>query len=298
MDHIASIRAFVAVAEARSFAAAAQKLRLSPPAITRAVVALEERLGARLLHRTTRLVQPTEAGIRFLADARRILIELEEAERSAAGLHGEPRGILTMTASLLFGRRHVAPVVLDFLPQYPGIELRLMLADRVIDMVQEGFDLAVRIADLPDSGLTALRLGQVHRVVCAAPDYLLRQGRPQIPGDLADHAAIQFSDSATPRPWKFGSETITPRSQLCVNSVEVAITAARRGQGVTRVLSYMIAAELQRGELEILLAEHEPPPLPVHLVHREGQWPNARLRAFIDFAAPRLRADLAALPGG
>lgn len=296
MDYFTSIRVFLVVAEAKSFAAAAQKLRLSPPAVTRAVVALEEKLGARLLHRTTRVVQPTEAGLRFMADARRILLDLEEAERSAGGLHGEPRGVLTMTASVLFGRRHVAPVILDFLPHYPGIDLRLMLADRVIDMVQEGFDLAVRIAELADSGLTALRLGQVRRVICAAPGYLARQGRPARPADLAQHSAILFSDSAAPQPWKFNTDSVAPHSQLCVNSVEVAITAARRGLGLTRVLSYMIAQELQRGELEILLAEYEPPPLPVHLVHREGQWPNARLRAFIDFAAPRLRADLAALP--
>lgn len=297
MDRLAGMRAFVAVAEAESFADAARRLSQSPPAITRAVVALEEHLGARLLHRTTRVVRPTEAGTRFLADAKRILMELEEAERSAAGLHGEPRGSLNLTASALFGRRHVAPILLDFMPLYPGIMLRTLLVDRVVDMVDEGFDIAVRIANLPDSTLTALRVGQVRRVICAAPSYLARHGMPRKAADLAHHKALLFSDGALPRPWKLRHEDVSPQAQLAINSVEVAIAGAVAGQGITRVLSYMIAPELRAGSLQIILEESEPAPLAVQLVHREGRNANAKLRAFIDFAAPRLQAELAALPG-
>lgn len=301
MDRLDGMRVFVAVAEAGGFAAAARSLRLSPPAVTRAVAALEERIGARLLHRTTRTVRLTDAGARFLADAKRILAELDEAEATAAGAHAEPRGQMAVTAPLLFGRMHVAPVVLDFLGRYPAVSARTLFVDRVVDLMDEGIDVAVRIAVLPDSTLSAVRVGEVRRVTCAAPGYLARQGTPQVPRDLEALDCIGFQTAATPAPWVFparsgeGSETVRPPMRLLVSNADVAVQAAIAGHGVTRVLSYQAADAVHDGRLVVLLADHEPPPIPVHLVHLEGRRAAARVRAFVDFAAARLRTRLAAL---
>lgn len=298
MDRLDAMRVFVAVAEAGGFAPAARSLRLSPPAVTRAVAALEERIGARLLHRTTRTVRLTEAGARYLADAKRILAELEEAEAVAAGAHGEPRGQLAVTAPLLFGKMHVAPVVLDFLDRFPEVSARTLFVDRVVDLMDEGMDVAVRIAVLPDSGLTAVRVGEVRRVVCAAPGYLARRGTPETPAELERHDCIGFQSAAAPAPWVFparagdGAATIRPPMRLLVNNADVAVAAARDGRGIVRVLSYQVADEVRQGSLAVVLADHEPPPIPVQLVHLEGRRAAARVRAFVDFAAGRLRAVL------
>lgn len=295
MDRLDSLRVFVAVAEEAGFAAAARRLGLSPPAVTRAVAALEERIGARLLQRTTRVVRLTDAGTRFLGDCKRILAELAEAEASAAGAHAEPRGRFSVTAPVLFGRLHVAPLLLDFLARYPRVTAQLLLFDRIVDLVEEGLDVAVRIAQLPDSSLTAIRVGQVRRVVCAAPAYLDRQGRPRSPADLADFQAIGFSSGEAQGDWSFGAgaelRSVRPATQLLVNSNDVTIAAAVAGRGLVRALSYQIAAEVEAGRLEIVLAAFEPPPLPIHLVHAEGRRANARVRGFVDFAVERLRAD-------
>lgn len=297
MDRLDAMRVFVTVAEAGGFAPAARSLRLSPPAVTRAVAALEERIGARLLHRTTRTVRLTEAGARYLADAKRILAELDEADAAAAGAHAEPRGQIAITAPLLFGRMHVAPVVLDFLDRFPDVTARTLFVDRVVDLMDEGMDVAVRIAVLPDSGLSAVRVGQVRRVVCAAPDFLRRHGEPRTPADLERLGCIGFQSAAAPAPWVFpaGSgamETVRPPMRLLVNTAEVAVAAALDGRGIIRVLSYQVAEEVRQGRLVILLAGHEPPPIPVQLVHLEGRRAAARVRAFLDFAAERLRLAL------
>lgn len=295
IDRFHAMRVFAAVADARGFAAAARRLTLSPPAVTRLIAGLEERLGVRLLHRTTRIVRLTEAGTRFLADCRRILNDLEEAEASVAGSHGAPRGQLAVTAPILFGTRFVNPIVLDFLRRYPEMGVRTMLADRIVDLIDESIDVAVRIAHLPDSSLSAVRVGAVRRVVCAAPRYLKTRGRPRTPADLADFEAITFSPSGAVDEWRFdssaGTYSVRPPSRLMVNTAEVAIAAAVAGLGLTRVLSYQIADELKAGRLKIVLAEFEPPPLPIHLVHREGRRAAAKVRAFVDFAVERLRAD-------
>lgn len=301
MDRLDSLRVFVAVAEDSGFAAAARRLGLSPPAVTRAVAALEARIGARLLHRTTRIVRPTEAGQRFLVDARRILAELEEAEASAAGAQSEPRGTLTLTAPVLFGRLHVAPLVFAFRRAHPQVAVRLLLIDRVVDLLEEGVDLALRIADLPDSSLSALRVGSLRRQVVGSPDYLARRGRPSRPDDLAEHEAIAFAAGGAPRDWTFGSgptrRTVRPRASLFVNNADVAVAAALDGLGLTRVLSYQVAAELADGRLEAVLEDFRTPDIPVHLVHPEGRRASARLRAFLDFAVPRLRAEPVLAPG-
>ncbi len=292
MDRLDAMRIFVAVAEAAGFAQAARQLRLSPPSVTRAVATLEERLGTSLFQRSTRHVRLTEAGARFLADARRILAELAEAEASAAGEHGAPRGELSITASQMFGRLHVAPLVQDFLKLHPGVSARLLLLDRVTNLIDEGFDIAVRIAQLQDSSLSAIRVGHVRRVVVAAPDYLARHGQPQHPSDLLQHSAVMFSAGMAIDDWVFRDNLrIAPPARFAVNSSEVAIAAAIAGHGVTRVLSYMVAPALAAGRLQVILRDYELPPVPVQLVHAEGRRTSPKIRAFLDFAAARLRAE-------
>ncbi|WP_437672864.1 LysR family transcriptional regulator [Sorangium sp. So ce131] len=295
MDRLETMRVFVAVAEEEGFAPAARRLRMSPPAVTRAVSALEERIGTRLLHRTTRIVRLTEAGARFLADCKRILGEIEEAEASAAGSHAELRGQLAVTAPVMFGRMFVAPVLFDFLSRHPGVSARTLLVDRVVDLLEEGLDVAVRIAHLPDSSLSAIRVGAVRRVVCASPGYLAARGAPRTPADLARFDTISFSLAGSPVEWVFGSgakvERIDPPSQLVVNTVDVGIAAALAGRGLVRVLSYQIGPELSDGRLEIVLSEFEPPPVPIHVVHPEGRRAAARVRAFVDFLVERLRSE-------
>jgi DNA-binding transcriptional LysR family regulator len=295
MDRLEAMRVFAAVADERGFAPAARRLRLSPPAVTRAVAALEDRLGAVLLHRTTRVVRLTEAGARFLADCKRILGEIDEAEAAAAGSHAEPRGQLVVTAPLMFGRVHVAPIVLDFLSRHPQVSVRTLCVDRVTDLVDEGIDVAIRIGALPDSSLVATGVGTMRRVVCASPAYLRAHGTPRVPADLVDHEAIAFVGAASHREWAFGPEdgrqVAVPKVRLEVNSADVAVAAACTGRGITRVLSYQIAPELRAGKLKVILADFEPPPAPVHVVHAEGRRVAARVRAFVDFAAERLRAN-------
>lgn len=295
MDRLDGMRVFVVVAEQQGFAAAARLLAMSPPAVTRAVAALEKRIGTRLLHRTTRIVRLTEAGSRYLADCKRILAEIEDAAASAAGAHRELRGPLAVTAPVMFGRLHVAPILLEFLERHPHVVARTLLVDRVVDLVEEGFDVAARIAHLPDSSLSAVRVGAVRRVVCASPAYLAARGVPRTPADLARLHAIAFSQTASQQPWSFVSgarvETVSPPTQLIVNTADVAVAAAVAGRGLTRVLSYQIVAELSAGKLKIVLEDFEPPALPIHIVHPGGRHANAKVRAFVDFAVEQLRSQ-------
>jgi DNA-binding transcriptional LysR family regulator len=292
MDRLEAMRIFLTVAERSGFAEAARQLHLSPPSVTRAIAGLEERLGISLFQRSTRHVRLTQAGQRFLMDARRILADLEEAEASATGDHGAPRGELSITASQMFGRIHVAPLVQDFLDLYPQVSARLLLLDRVANLIDEGFDLAVRIAHLQDSSLRAIRVGHVRRVVVASPGYLERHGTPQHPEDLARHRAVMFSAGMAIDDWVFRDTLrVAPPARFYVNSSEVAINAAIAGQGVTRVLSYMVAPALAAGTVKIVLQDYELPPVPVQLVHAEGRRASAQLRAFIDFAVERLRTE-------
>lgn len=296
MDRLQAMEVFIAVAEEEGFAPAARRLALSPPVVTRAIASLEARIGTRLLHRTTRSVRLTGAGTRYLEDCRRILSEIDEAEETAAGAHREPQGQLSITASVLFGRMYVAPLLLDFLDRHPRVSARTLFVDRVVNLMEEGVDVAVRIAHLPDSGMKALKVGTVRHIVCASPAYLAEHGVPQEPADLRRHGTIVFQ-GVTPMPvWVFrdgGSEEVRIRTspRLEVNTAEMAIAAALEGHGLTRVLSYMVAPELAAGRLEIVLAAYEPAPVPIHLVHREGRHASARVRAFVDHAAQRLRAN-------
>ena len=284
---------FVAVADQAGFAPAARQLSLSPPSVTRAVSELETRLGARLFHRTTRSVQLTEAGVRYLADCRRILSEIETADQHAAGIHAAPSGLVSVTASMLLGRMVLAPVLLDLLDEYPDISVMAMFADRVVHMYEDGIDVAVRIAELPDSSLTAILVGSVRNVLCASREYLADNSRPNHPSDLTDHNLIDFVNLTTAGEWIFGvgrkSIAYEPTSRLRVNSADVAIKAVKNGHGITRVLSYMISPELRSGELEIVLEDFEPPPVPVHIIHKEARQTSARVRAVVDYLVQGLR---------
>lgn len=293
MDRLDAMRAFVAAGEEQGFAAAARRLGQSPPAVTRAVAALEKHIGTLLLHRTTRIVRLTDAGARYLADCKRVLAEIDEAEASAAGSHGKPEGELTVTAPVLFGRLFVAPVILAFLGRYPAVSVRTTLLDRVADLIEEGFDVGIRIAHLPDSAMSAIRVGEVRRVVCASPDYLARRGTPKSPADIARHDAISFGSPDGPVSWPFVTggriERVTPPARFMVNTADVAVAAAIAGHGLTQVLSYQAAADVRASKLKIVLAEFEQPPIPIHVVHAAGRQANARVRAFVDFAASQLR---------
>ncbi len=299
MSDLEHLRVFVAVADAGGFAPAARRLRMSPPAVTRAIAALERHLGARLLHRTTRSVRLTDVGERFLADSRRILMELEEAEAAARGAHVEPQGLLSITASSMFGRLHVAPVLLDFLARHPKVNARTLFVDRIVHLIDEGFDVAVRIARLPDSSLTAVPVGLVRPVIVASPDYLAEHGEPQTPEELAQHRAIGFSQvGAFDSTWTFrrddgSSYTATPRIQWVANDGEVAIAAAASGHGLSRAISYQVAEAVEAGRLRRVLQAYEPPAIPVQLVYPAGRKAAAKVRAFVDFAAEQLRARLA-----
>ena len=296
MDRLDAMRAFVAVAEARGFAAAARRLAMSPPAVTRGIAMLEARVGARLLHRTTRVVRLTEAGERYFRDCKRILAEIDDAEAIVAGIQTELRGDLAVTASAAFGRMHVAPLVLEFLKLHPQLSARTLYADRIVDLTEEGFDVAVRIAHLQDSSLTAIAVGSVRRVVCASPAYIAAHGKPRSPADLAQFDTIGLSQGLVDEPWLFGADagkrhsvSVSPR--LNVNSAEVAIAAALDGWGFTRALSYMVAPEVRAGSLKVVLTSFEPPRIPISLVYREGRKAAAKVRAFVDFAGARLRSQ-------
>ena len=297
MDRFHQIQVYVAVAEEQGFAAAARRLQLSPPAVTRAVAALEQTLGVKLLNRTTRYVRATEAGQRYLEDARQILARLESADEAAAGINAEPRGHLAVTAPALFGRKFVMPGIVDYLQRYPEMEVAAVFLDRVVNLLEEGMDVSVRIGDLPDSSMRALRVGTVRSVVVAAPEYLARYGVPQAPHDLLAHSTIVSSAGSFTAGWKFassaGEHPLRVKPRLTVTTNDAAVTAACQGLGIARLLSYQVAQEVEAGRLEILLNTFEPPPHPVHIVHREGRYSSAKVRAFIDLLAARLRAEKA-----
>jgi DNA-binding transcriptional LysR family regulator len=289
--HLMSV--FVAVAEEQGFAAAARRLHLSPPAVTRAVASLEEQLSVKLLNRTTRYVRATEAGQRYLEDSRRILAEVNSADEAAAGINAEPRGHLSVTAPVMFGRMFVMPGIVEYLESYPGTEVSAIFLDRIVSMLEEGIDVGIRIGELPDSSLRALRVGSVRLVLCASPDYLESHSLPRQPKDLLDHSIIASSAGSGVVDWRFESASLRIQPRLTVTTNDAAIEAAREGFGITRLLSYQVEPQLASGGLKIVLGEFEPAPLPIHIVHREGRYASGRIRAFVDLIAKRLRADKA-----
>ena len=289
------INVFVAVLDTNGFAGAARRLNISPPAVTRAIGELEKHLGVSLLTRTTRVVRVTEAGARYGEDCRRILAELAEADQSASGSHGSPHGRLAITAPVLFGSRFVAPVVTEYLQTYPEVTIACWFMDRMVNMMDEGIDVAVRIGELSDSSNQAVRVGTVRRVICASPGYLAQNGIPQTPEDLAAHTIISASAVTPTSEWTLVQNEV-PRivklqPRITTTSNDSAVVAAASGFGLTRLLSYQVADQLRDGRLQTVLSEFEPAGLPVHLVHREGRHASPKARAFLDLATERLRAD-------
>ncbi len=296
MDRLHEIEVFIAVAETGSFAKAGRQLRLSPPAVTRAISALEERLGARVFNRTTRSLSITDVGQRFLEIGRRVVADLDAAEKEALGETAAPQGHLNITASVTFGRSALPPVVCSFLGQYPRVTASVLLLDRVVNLIEEGIDIAVRVGHLPDSNLIAKRIGAVHRVLVASPDYLARRGVPASPADLRLHSILAFTGLMPNREWRFqdgqklGSVSLHPTFEI--NDAVAAIQAAEMGYGITTALSYMVSDQIREGKLVSVLAPFTLPPLPVHLVYPHARLVAPKIRAFVDFAAPRLKTAL------
>lgn len=294
MDRWRSMKVFVAVAEAGGFAEAARKMNVSPPAVTRAVAELEALVSTRLLTRTPRGVKLTDSGERFFDDCRRLLHELAQAEATAAGVHATPTGTLAVTASALFGKMYVLPVLTQYLDLYPGVTARALFLDRTVNIVDEAVDVAVRIGTLEDSALTAIKVGSVQPVVCGAPSYFERHGVPQVPADLQEHRVIAAVASGPSREWRFGHEPaigVAVRPRLSCDTNEAAIAAAVEGWGLTRLLSYQIGPELRTGRLQTVLGDFEAERLPIHVIHVEGRHASAKVRAFVDLAVDCLRAN-------
>lgn len=295
MDRLTSMSLFVTVAEMGGFSAASRKLGIPLPTVSRKIGELETYLKVRLLNRSTRRLELTEIGKSYLVACKRIVDEVHEAERAAANEYTVPKGELMITAPIWFGRLHLLPVVIDFLKVYPDIDVRLMLTDRVVSLLEEHVDLALRIGALPDSSMMATRLGAIRQVVCASPAYLEAHGMPKTPMDLLSHHCIMMQVH-NPTPWIFaaGSKTITVpvRARLTVSTAEAAIDAAAEGVGITRVLSYQMVAMHKAGKLVTLLEGFEPAVLPVSMIYTSGRILPLKLRAFLDFAIPRLREQV------
>lgn len=285
----------MAVVDAHGLAAAARELNISPPAVTRAINELEAELGVRLLTRSTRTVHVTDAGARYAEDCRRILSELIEANESVGGKHSAPRGQLTVTAPALFGAKFVTPIVTEYLQRYQEVSVSCWFLDRVVSMIDEGVDIGVRIAHLPDSSMQAIPVGHVRRVICGAPSYLERCGIPQVPDDLNSHSIVSASAVAPFSEWRLiqngAPHIVKLHPRLITNTNDSAIVAAVSGFGLTELFSYQIADHLVDGRLKIVLSDFEAAPLPVQLVHREGRLASRKARTFLDLAIERLRAN-------
>ncbi|ALN90874.1 MULTISPECIES: LysR family transcriptional regulator [Lysobacter] len=297
MDRIEAMMVFRAVVDAGSLSAASRQLHMPLATVSRKLSDLEAHLKARLLQRSTRQLVLTDAGAAYLIACRRILDDVEEAERSAAGEFSAPKGELVITAPIAFGRLHVVPITAEFLRAYPDVDVRLVLGDRMFNLLDEHVDLAVRIGELPDSTLVASRVGATRHVVSGSPAYLDRHGRPQQLTDLSGHDIITFDHLTGPGAWKFrmgSSEASVPvRARMTVNTADAAVAAAIAGAGLTRTLCYQLAEHVRRKTLELVLPEFEPVPWPINLVYlQQGRLP-LKVRAFLDFVTPRLRARLA-----
>jgi DNA-binding transcriptional LysR family regulator len=292
MDRLESMSVFVAVVAAGSFSAASRQLRMPLPTVSRKVAEIESHLDAKLLVRSTRKLVLTEAGQAYVEDCKRILEAVTEAERGASGQYNAPQGELTITAPIVFGRLHVLPVVAEFLRAYARVDVGLLLIDRALNLVEDRLDLAVRIGTLPDSRLVASKVGQIRRVVCASPSYLEERGTPKNPQDLLKHECVTFTGLTDAGSWAFRDQDVRVRSRLTTSTAEAAIDATVAGIGLTCTLSYQIADAVKAGRLAVVLKKFEPPPLPVSLIYVHESRITAKLRAFVDFAAPRLRARL------
>ena len=296
MDRLDAMSTLLAAIEAGSLSGAARRLGMPLSTVSRKISELEEHLKTRLLIRSSRQLTLTDASRSYIAACKRILDLVSEAERAASGEYSAPKGGLVITAPVLFGRLHILPIVVEFLNTYPDIDIRLVLADHVVHLLDDHVDLALRIGELPDSSLVAIKVGAIRRVACGSPAYLAAHGTPMTPGALAAHQCIMFEGLTSPDSWIFGfgnsDGSVAIRSRLSVNTAEAAIDAAIAGLGVTRVLSYQIAYARRMGLLDIVLQKFEPAPSPVSLVYAAQGLLPLKLRAFLDFAAPRLKTAM------
>jgi len=301
MDRIDAMKVFVETLDQGSLASAGRKLGRSPASVSRAIAFLEARVGAELLHRTTRSIKMSQVGEHYATVCRRVLADLEEADTIAASERSAPRGIITLTAPLHSGELVLRPILDGFLDAFQTVFARLYLHDRQVNLIDEGFDIALRIAHLADSSLIAIRVGEVRQVAVAARRYLAQHPVIKDPADLAKHDIIAFTQSAIDS-WSFpplpGSpipRTVQLAPRLLINTTRGAVATAVDGRGVTRVFSYEVAEHVRKGELEIVLADHEFPPVPVHVITPSGRLSVPKVRAFVDFAVPRLRSQFARL---
>jgi DNA-binding transcriptional LysR family regulator len=303
VDHIDSMRVFVTTLDQGSLVNAGRKLGRSPAAVSRAIASLEARVGTQLLHRTTRSIKMSEVGERYAVVCRRVLIELEEADMIAGGEQAAPRGTLSLTAPVDSGELVLRPILDAFLDTYHAVSARLHLLDRQVNLVNEGMDIALRMANLTDSSLVAIRVGEVRRVIVASPRYLAQHPRIEQPSDLAKHQIIAFTQfghdswSFPPLPGSSVPRTVQFKPRLVIDSTRGAAATAVDGRGITRAYSYQIADHVRKGELEVVLADHEYPPVPVHVITPPGRLAMPKVRAFVDFAVPRLRNQFARLAG-
>jgi len=301
MDKLRAMEIFVRIVEAGSLTAAAEVLDTSLTSVVRSLATLEAALGTRLLNRTTRRIALTDEGREYFERCRRVLAEVEEAENALSARQTTPAGKLAITAPVMFGRLHVGPVLTDFLAAYQAVHAELMLFDRVVDLLNEGIDAAIRIGHLRDSSLVAVPLGATRRVICASPDYLARAGTPQRPADLAEHRCLQFLGVAPGAEWEFanaGSEgktlKVPIKGVLATNQIDIARDACNKGLGCSAFLDYQVREALAAGSLRRILQPFEPAPIPVHIVYPHSRLLSSRVRSFVDWAAPRLRERLAA----
>lgn len=300
MDRLEGMSIVLAVAEAGSLSAAARRQKMPLATVSRKVSELEAHLRTKLFNRSSRVLVPTDAGHSYIAAAKRILADVAEAERAASGEYSTPRGELTVSAPFAFGRLHLVPVLAEFVAVYAEVDIYLDLLDRPVNLLEEHVDVALRLGTLADSSLIAIRIGEIRRVLCASPAYLKSRGTPRSPDDLSNHDCISFVPFQSPTTWTFKrdrTEHVVPvRSRLVLNNLESACEAARAGMGIASVFSYQLAGSVKSGELALLLQDFEPPPLPVSLVYPPNRFMPVKLRAFLDFAVPRLRARIGDLP--
>lgn len=296
MDRFNAMSVLVRVVRLGSLSAAAKEMAVPLSTVSRRISELEAHLGTRVLNRSSRRIGLTDAGQIFYEASKEILDRIDEAERAATGLNKQFKGQLVVTAPLVLGRTHLVPVLAEFLATYPEIDLKLILADRLLDLLEVGIDVALRIGILPDSSMIASRIGTVRRVTCASPAYLNSRGRPMSPTDLRDHVCVTFDNLASPELWRFSSKdgdaSVTVRSRLTVTTAEAALAGAVAGLGLTRLLSYQIIEEIKAGRLEVVLADRELEPWPVSFLYAPQRAMPGKLRAFLDFVGPRLRDRL------
>jgi len=297
LDQIQLMSVFVAVAEEQGFAAASRRLNMSPPTVTRAIATLEERLSVKLFNRTTRYVRVTEAGLRYLDDVKRILDDITLANEAAQGVNASPQGSISVTAPVLFGQQYVLPSVLEYLNTNPKTKVNAVFLDRIVNMLEEGYDVGVRIGELPDSSMRAKKVGSVRLALVASPEYLSKNGIPQHFSELNAHSLIETQVGSLNQDWKFTENgkliNYHIKSRLKVTTNQAAINAAVAGFGITRVVSYQVANELRDNTLKFVLEPFEQAPLPINIIHREDRLSSAKVRSFIDLLALNLNKQTA-----